>query len=136
MPRTLWVTLTAIATLAVVGTVVFRAGDRQTLVPPPEAVGEQLLRQLHVHRESRTDQQLSDEVQSQWPPHRLRAWWQQLEQQIGEVDQITGEGNAIDHDRAEARVAVQGRSRSATVVLRMKRERGLWVVAELPPSLE
>ena len=135
MPRTLSVSLAAAATLTILATAVFWAGDRQTVVPPPEAVGEQLLRQLHAHREVRTEQLLADSVKSEWPPRQLRDWWIELEHQVGEVEQITGAGNVIDGDRAEARVEVQGRAHSADVRLQIQREHGLWVVAQLPPTV-
>ena len=134
MPRILLVSATAAAMLAIVAGAVFWGGDRQTTVPPPEAVGEQLLRQLHAHRQVRTAQLLTASVKSHWTPDRLRDWWQEIEERVGDVQRITGDQNTISGDVAEGHVTVQGRARSLVLRLRMEREQGLWVVAELPPE--
>jgi hypothetical protein len=134
MRRLLLVSAAATAMLAIVASAVFWAGDRQTTVPPPEAVGEQLLRQLHARRQVRTAQFLTPALESQWTPDRLGQWWQQIEHQAGEVEQITGDENVIQGDEAEAEVIIQGRTRSLVLRLRMKREHGLWEVAQFPPE--
>ena len=136
MPRTLSVTLAAVTTLVLLAGAVFWAGDRETVVPPPESVGEQLFRQLHAHRAVRTGQLLANSVKSEWPPQRLRDWWERVEQQVGGVRQIAGDRNVIDRDRAEAWVEVRGRTASIVLRLRMKRERGVWVIAKLPAIIE
>jgi hypothetical protein len=136
MPRSLAVTLAAAGTIVLLAGAVFWAGDRETVVPPPEAVGEQLLRQLHAHREVRTQQLLAESVRSEWPPQRLRDWWYKIEQQVGDIRQITGDRNTIDGDRAVAWVDVEGRRSSSVVEMQMHRQQGLWVVAQFPPKIE
>jgi hypothetical protein len=134
MPRMLLVSAAAATMLTIVAGAVFWGGDRRTTVPPPEAVGEQLLRQLHAHREVRTAQLLAESVESEWTPDRLRDWWRATEAKVGDVQQITGDGHVILGDSADAHVMVQGRTRSFVLRLRMQREHGLWVVGELPPE--
>jgi hypothetical protein len=119
-------------TLGALALAIFGLGDRATVVPAPEAVAEGLLRQLQAHRYSRTEQFLSTAAGPTWSPHRLRAWWRDLEVDIGSIDQIQGQSHVTAGTMAEAVVRVRGSRRTATVRIPMQREWGLWVVTGMP----
>jgi hypothetical protein len=130
--------VTAAALLLIAG-VVFGLGDRATLVPPPEAVAEGLVRQLATHRYRQTTQYVaqafrpanSDDAGTTLDPRWLRAWFEPIERRIGQVRKVEGQQVSIGDDTAQALVQLEGERGHASAVLSLTRERGLWLVQQL-----
>jgi hypothetical protein len=121
--------------MAVVAAWVFGAGDRQTFVPPPDAVAEGFVRQLASRRYDRVDSYLSRS-------HRITAAelrWRcdPLWRYSGQVNHVDAELVARDAERARAVARVSGDVAEARFVVELTREHGLWKVGGFsthPPS--
>jgi hypothetical protein len=113
--------------LAIIAGCVFAAGDRQTLVPPPDAVGESFLRQLTAGRYDRVDGLLSRRRQ-EWSAATLRRQFDPLWRFTGAVNQVDAELVSIDGDHARAVATAHGDVTEARVLFEMVREQGLWKV--------
>ncbi len=113
--------------MIVVALVVFAAGDRQTLVPPPDAVGEGVLRQLTTRRYDRVDSYLSH-ARPDWSAAALRRQFEPLWRYTGTVNQVDGELVSIQGDRARVIATAHGDVADARVLFELIREHGLWKV--------
>jgi hypothetical protein len=126
------VQLVAALTLAmiVVAAWVFAAGDRRTLVPPPDAVAEGFLRQLAARRYDRVESYVSRTRRSApaWSAATLRRRFEPLWRYTGQVNQVDAELVSIDGDRARAVASAQGDLAEARVLVELTREHGLWKV--------
>ena len=118
---------------AVLALGVFALDDRHTTVPPPETVAENFVRQLNAHRLRQTKRFLSTAAQRSWEPRKLQGWWEEVERQVGEVHSIEGAEHGADRSSAEAEVRIDGRTKTVRLPMPLQWERGVWVVAELPP---
>lgn len=136
MPRSLSLSAATGAMLAILAVAIFALEDRQTTVPSPEVVTESLARQLHARRFRQTRQFMSQAAQRSWDPHKLRAWWESVERQVGEVRSIEGTSLRLDRRSAEAQLGIQGTVKNITLRVALQWERGVWVVTELPPVPE
>ena len=117
--------------LLVLALIVFGAGDRETVVPAPEAVAESLLRQLAANRPSQTKQYLSTRARQMYPPGALASWFAKAEREAGDVRTINGKDAAFDRNQARATVVIEGRRRILPVRMVLVREQGLWYVERL-----
>jgi hypothetical protein len=126
------VQLVAALTLAmiVVAAWVFAAGDRRTLVPPPDAVAEGFLRQLTARRYDRVESHVSRTRRSApaWSAATLRRRFEPLWRYTGRVNQVDAELVSIEGDRARAVAGAQGDLAEARVLVELAREHGLWKV--------
>jgi hypothetical protein len=123
------VQLLAATTLAmmVIAVWVFAAGDRQTMVPPPDAVGEGFLRQLATRRYDRVGSYLPDGRQ-QRSAAALRRQFDSLWRYTGTVNQVDAELVSIDGEHARAVAIARGDLADARVLVELIRERGVWKV--------
>ena len=136
MHRELSVVLITMGALAFIGLVVFVGGDRQTLVPPPEASAEGFVRQVDLERYPQTRQYLASGSAAALSARHLAAWRDRLEARSGHITQIDPSGVVMDDTRAVAHVHVRGTRADADVSVPMRRERGLWKVDALPEIQE
>jgi hypothetical protein len=113
--------------LVVIAVWVFAAGDRQTMVPPPDAVGEGFLRQLATRRYDRVGSYLSHGRQ-EWSAAELRRQFDPLWRYTGTVNQVDAELVSIDGERARAVAIAHGDLADARVLVELIRERGVWKV--------
>jgi hypothetical protein len=121
------------ALLALLAIAVFAFDDRHMTVPPPEAVAEGFVRQLNAQRFRQTKRFFSTAAQRSWEPRKLQVWWDDVERHVGKVQSIEGSERAADRGSAEAEVSVRGSKTTMTLRIPLRWERGVWVVAELPP---
>ena len=109
------------------------SGDRRTMTPAPEAVGEGLVRQLAAHRADRTRQYLARDVRKTYSPGWLRNWMAGVEAMTGPVANVTGEQSQIENDSATAVVSIKGKRRTVSLTIGLSWESGQWKVVALPP---
>jgi hypothetical protein len=134
MSRLLMVLTAAGIALVSLAIAVFVAGDRHTVVPPPESVAQGLLRQLATRRYRQTRQFLSASARSTYTPERLREWVEQLESRLGRMQTVRGEVMDVTGETALVRVTVAGREGKSVVQIRLQRQHGLWLITKLPPT--
>ena len=120
--------------LAIIAVCVFAAGDRQTLVPPPDAVAEAFVRQAAARRYDRVHALQSwvrrelgiDEIL--FSAADLRRHLDPLWRFTGTVNQVDAELVSIDGDLARAVATAYGDLTEARFLFDMLREDGLWKV--------
>jgi hypothetical protein len=103
------------------------AGDASVLVPPPEAVAEQLMRALQTHRYSQAEQYLAEPLARKTSTARLAELQRGLEEKHGRVENVTGERAGAG---AIVEVDLTG-GRSIEVPFAMTQEDREWRVADL-----
>ncbi len=120
--------------LAIIAVCVFAAGDRQTLVPPPDAVAEAFVRQATARRYDRVhalqswhrrEPGLDDVLLS---AAVLRQYLEPLWRFTGTVNHVDAELVSIDGDQARAVATAYGDLTEARFLFDMVREDGLWKV--------
>ena len=131
--RELFVLTLAAGFLALIGAAVFADHDRQTLVPPPEAVGEQFVRRLASHRPRQASFALSERLRGETTRKRLSAWMRDIEAKAGSVENVEGKDPVCADAEAGATVLVRGSDRDVALRLGFVREPGgVWRVDRLP----
>ena len=126
--------------LAIIAVCVFAAGDRQTLVPPPDAVAEAFVRQAAARRYDRVHALQSWGRREELSAAVLRLYFDPLFRFTGTVNQVDAELVAIDGDDARAVATAYGDLAEARFVFDMVRQDGLWKVYDvstnpmLPPE--
>ena len=131
--RELWVLALATLFLALIGAAVLADHDRQTLVAPPEAVGEQFMRQLASHRPRQASFALSERLRAELTRKRLSAWMRDIEAKAGSIENVVGKDPVVADAEAGATVVVHGSDRDVALRLGFVRERGgVWRVDRLP----
>lgn len=136
MHRELSVVLIVMGALALIGLAVFVGGDRQTLVPSPEASAEGFVRQVVLERYRQTRQYVAAGSAGELSATHLAAWRDRLEARSGPITQVDPSGVVMDGIRALAHVRVRGTRAAAALSVPMRRERGLWKVDALPAIQE
>lgn len=124
-----YVPLAVAAALALVAAAVFGLGDTRTLVPPPEAVVENFVRELETERYDRATSYLSRELQQGVGSGQLREWTTKLMERTGEVLDVRGEPGWQTAVNAEAYARLKT-EREGEPALRftLTREEGVWKV--------
>ena len=136
MKALLYVPLAVAVGLASVALVVFGLGDRETLVPPPEAVVEGFVRELETGRYERATAYLGEELSGRVGAEQLEGWTRRLLERTGDVLDVEGVPGWHTDARAEA-YAVLTTERAGEPRLRftLAREQGVWKINGLT-SLE
>jgi hypothetical protein len=119
--------VTMTVAMMIVAVWVVAAGDRQTLVPPPDAVGEGFLRQLTARRYDRVDSYLSH-ARQKWSAEARRRQFDSLWRYTGGVNQVDAELVSIEGDHARAVATAHGDVADVRVLVELIREHGLWKV--------
>lgn len=118
--------------LAIAAVVVFVGNDRETLVPPPDAVVESFVRQLVSGRESRAIPYLAKSISGSVSEEELRRIEQSVEREVGDVGDVRAETDWSSGDRAEATAVWRSGEREARRRFGLRREHGLWRIDRLP----
>ena len=119
-----------------VSAIAIRLGDRQTLVPAPEARVEAFLRELQTHRSQLAVKYLSDDLRQSAAATALQQAFNVLEASIGDVENVDAETLTLDRQSATARgklVTIKGGP--TTLDFGLKWQRGEWAIAVLPEPL-
>lgn len=128
-------TIAAVA-LGIAALATFVAGDRQTLVPPPDAVAESFARALVEERYELAVKYLSRALRTEAGPETLRERYAIVRSTLGPPNGVHAQLDAIGTGEAAARATIESGGGSAVLSLRFVREHGLWSVRELPaPTL-
>ena len=120
------------AGLALAAGAVFGLGDRQTLVPPPEAVVESFAREVVQRRYDLAVNYLGGDLRATTSPDRLRATFDPMRQRIGTPNQVSSEPDWMQESEASARARIDGELGNAVLPFRLAREQGLWRITKLP----
>jgi hypothetical protein len=113
-----------------------RLGDRQTLVPPPEARVEAFLRELHTRRSQLAVRYLTGELRRHISASGLQHAFGGVEAAIGDVGNV--DAATLSWDRQSARVRgelVSANGRRTVLDFGLKWERGEWTIEVLPEAL-
>ena len=125
--RAVAVTLAIVAAaLAVCAAAVFGAGDRRTLVSPPEAIAEDFLRAVWMKRHSQARKYLGAQAKAGVGEEELARLRARLEEAAGGIEDVRGEAGWIAGDVAEAGAEIRGREKTLHVRLPFSRETGEW----------
>jgi hypothetical protein len=119
--------LTISLAMGIIALCVFAADDRQTFVPPPEAIGEGFLRQMTARRYDRVEQYFS-RARHEWTAGALRRQFDPLWRRTGTINQVDAELVSIEEDRASVVATARGDDGDASVRFSLTREQGLWRV--------
>jgi hypothetical protein len=121
-----------VVVLAIVFGVVFGLRDTTVLVPEPQAVVEQLVRQLAAGRHRHIAHLVTADARRSALPDRLSSWWTRLHDRIGSLKGVEGEAAEIHEDVARTTVRIEGDHATLSLTWLLQREQGLWRVADLP----
>jgi hypothetical protein len=117
------------------GLVAALAGDRTTLVPPPDARVEAFLRQLSTRRGELALTYLARGLR-QIPASELQDRFAAIERQQGSTWNVTAETLSLDRQSAKVRGELASAHRTKTFLeFGLRWEQGEWVIQELPDSL-
>jgi hypothetical protein len=105
--------------------------DRRTLVPPPDAVAEEFVRQLVTGRSEQALPLLSEELKAAARPGLLNEYGRQLEAELGGVGNVSGELAGISGDRAEASAILDGARGTRRIRFGLRWQDGKWVIEQL-----
>lgn len=111
------------------------AGDRQTLVPPPDAVAESFARQMAGRRYALGLRYLSPRLRERIGEEALRRWFDPVRQQLGDVNAVDARLEWIERDRASATASIDAEHGGAVLKLDMVFRQGLWVIDALPADV-
>jgi hypothetical protein len=127
-------TIIAVA-LLVSGAAVRMLGDRGALVPPPEMVVEEFVRDVSLKRWGPARSHLTETLARRLPPDSLRVFLDRLERRAGQVESVQGQPLFATDTVAEAaaEITTSGGGR-AMLQLPLSREHGLWKVSRLDGS--
>lgn len=112
--------------LIIVAALVFGAGDRTVLVPPPESVVEQFGRELATHR---YDLALGFvEPASGISATTVRLGAHEVEAECGVIERVSGEEGSIQGELATAEVVFHGTSATVRHRFTLALRHGLWKI--------
>lgn len=106
--------------------------DRGTLVPPPEMVVEEFVRELSLNRWEPARTQLAETLGHRMGPDSLKALVEALERRRGRIEDVHGRPFFATNTAAEAAAEIITAA-GERVLLRLPlvRERGLWKISRL-----
>jgi hypothetical protein len=106
--------------------------DRGVLVPPPEMVVEEFVREVSLKRWGPARGHLTESLSERLGPDSLRTWIDAVERRVGRIEAVRGvsffAGDAAAEAVAEMRATDGSR---ATLRLPLSREHGLWKISRL-----
>jgi len=106
--------------------------DRAVLVPPPEMVVEEIVREISLARWGPARTHLAERLAHRLEPDSLRDFHQKLEQRLGPIEHVRGRPVFATRVAAEAVAEITttdgGR---ATLRFPLSRQHGLWKIARL-----
>jgi hypothetical protein len=115
------------AAMAVVAATVFGLGDRRTMVSPPEAVVEDLLRALECRRYPQALKYFTRSAREKVSADQLAEATRRLESRIGRIEDVKGEEGWLSGDDAEATAVLRtDKADEVRVPLRLRRDLGEW----------
>jgi hypothetical protein len=106
------------------------AGDVNVLVPTPETVAENYVRQLDAKRYKPAHSLLAEETRATNAVASLRDVALALQSTFGPIDTIKGVGETYAGNEAAALVEVSGKHKTGIVHVPLRREKGVWRVAK------
>lgn len=109
--------------------------DDGVLVPPPEAVSENLVKAMTEHRYAQARQHVTKDL-ARTDPGSLAVIVRGIEQVNGAVETVQGEDAVVSGEESTARVALEFERGRRDLHLPLRREKGLWKVASLDPLRE
>lgn len=124
-----------VASLGVVGGVVFGLGDDEILVSPPEIVAEEFVRALAHGRIEPAREMLQREAERATSGDDLRRISDTLRSRVGGLDEVHGTVAERGRDTTFVRAHVEGERASIDPVLPLVREYGAWAVARASDAL-
>ena len=133
--KTIGMLLAVIAAGLCITAVSIAGGDRQTLVPPPDAAAESFARALMQGRYDPAARHLSKGLETSAGRDHLRAWFDPIRQRLGQSHTVEAAVEWMLGNEAAARALVDARYGTVVLHLRMIREHGLWVIDELPADV-
>jgi hypothetical protein len=114
---------------------VFGLHDRQTFVPPPEAVVEGFAREVVQRRYDLAVNHLGRDLRATTGADELRATFDPMRSRIGTPNQVSGEPDWMQESTASARARIDGEFGNAVLPFRLAREQGLWRITQLPEDV-
>ena len=129
MRGTLLVIAVTLAALGFTSVVVVWGRDSAVLVPPPESVAEQFVRQLATRRYDRALQYVDED--SHMSLATVRAAAEALHERVGAINVVEGRPGYIAGERASATAALLTEDAGEiTEAFTMVRRNGLWKIVE------
>jgi hypothetical protein len=111
-------------------------GDRMTLVAPPEARAEAFLRELKTRRPALALKYLSRDLRRRVSPRALQRRFDELQEMIGDVEDVRTRTLSYDRQTATARAELLGHPPAQMALdFRFSWESGEWTIRELPSAL-
>lgn len=121
-----------VAALGLAAADVHLLGDRQTLVPPPDAVVESFTRAVAMGREDQAISYLSEALARTVTEDELRRYGEPISAGPGSIDEVEGEIGRIAGDRAKATATCRSRTGVWRLRFELVREKnGLWRISRL-----
>lgn len=130
MKRLALLSLLLIASL--LATAALSSVDDSILFSPPAAAAEGFLRELQTERYEEALPYLSEELRSRHGERALQAWFDRVEHETGEIEEVEGRDDRIEGDAAIGTVELKTKRTSVLFSLRFVRESKEWRIAELP----
>jgi hypothetical protein len=111
-------------------------GDRMTFVPPPDVRVEAFLRQLMTRRAELALKYLSRDLRTDVSPSMLQHYFDAIEQQIGEIENVNTQTLSWDRRSAAARAELIASNRTRLPLeFGLTWESGAWAISDLPREL-
>jgi hypothetical protein len=107
-------------------------GDRGVLVPPPEMVVEQFVRDVSLKRWEPARTHLAEPLARRMGPDSLRGFVEAVERRVGPIEDVKGRPFFSTDVAAEADAEITSAGGDRTTLrLPLSREHGLWKISRL-----
>ena len=118
-----------IATAIGICALAVRGGDRELVVPPPDAVGEGFFREVTTHRYPRAADFV---VETNADEEAIRRLAYSIEQRMGRVDDVKAETIRRTQEKALVSVRLKSAEASNAIPLGLVWSNGAWRVERVP----
>ncbi|HEU4525820.1 MAG TPA: hypothetical protein VFR62_12405 [Gemmatimonadales bacterium] len=120
------------AALLVIALAVDRLRDRGVLVPPPEMVVEQFVRDISLARWQAARGELAEPLAESMEPDSLRRYLERVERRFGRIQDVQGRPFFSTADAAEASAEIRsGGEDRGSLHYPLSRQQGLWKISRL-----